>query len=361
MWSDRQNDRMGQKGRQVMSGIRVAAVTGGRSVPSARFRIRQLVPALEQRGVLLSEFVPCFSSYPPAAPWKRPFWAAAALVERGITAARCRKGYDAVIFQRELISTLSTVEAWFPGPRILDVDDAIHLFRHGRSAKAIARLCQVIVCGNSYLAQWYADLGFNVRMLPTAIDTDRFRPLAREKRRGRDDGEVIGWTGSSAGLGYLEAIEPALEKVLRLFPRARIRVISDRPPSFSGGCARRLEYIKWSPAVEVSAVQTMDVGLMPLESTPWELGKCSFKMLQYMACGVPYVVSPVGMNREVMAMGSAGLAACSTEEWADAVAALLSAPEDAAAMGRRGRRIIERKFSIPVIAGRLCDIISEVV
>jgi glycosyltransferase involved in cell wall biosynthesis len=104
----------------------------------------------------------------------------------------------------------------------------------------------------------------------------------------------------------------------------------------------------------------MTVGLMPLANTPWAHGKCSFKMLTYMACAVPVVVSPVGMNADVLAEGEMGVAAVTTAEWVDALCDLLDSAEVRRAMGREGRRVAEESFSVRVLAPRLAALLKGV-
>jgi glycosyltransferase involved in cell wall biosynthesis len=106
------------------------------------------------------------------------------------------------------------------------------------------------------------------------------------------------------------------------YRKLKALVIADRPPSFSSLPSERVRYIPWSSQTEVTAVQQMDIGLMPLPNNEWTKGKCSFKMLQYMACAIPVIVSPVGMNLEVLELGEVGLSANSTSEWYDALVCL---------------------------------------
>jgi glycosyltransferase involved in cell wall biosynthesis len=187
-------------------------------------------------------------------------------------------------------------------------------------------------------------------VLPTAVDTDRYQPLSEPASR---EEAVIGWCGTSSGLKYLAGIEPALAAVLARNPMARLRVICDRKPVLEQIDPARLEYIPWSPETEVAALQGMTVGLMPLDEHPWSLGKCSYKMLLYMACGVPSLVSPVGMNAEVLQRGRVGLGARTIQEWAGALEWLLQNREQAAEMGLHGRCVVLSDYSLQVLAPRL--------
>jgi glycosyltransferase involved in cell wall biosynthesis len=111
---------------------------------------------------------------------------------------------------------------------------------------------------------------------------------------------------------------------------------------------------------EVNLVQQMDVGLMPLEDSEWALGKCGFKMLSYMAVGLPVIVSPVGVNAEILARGELGIAARSNGDWYEALKRLYEAQETGAQMGSTGRRVVEEHYSVRTNIVKLADIFREV-
>jgi len=315
-------------------------------VPSARFRVRQLIPALSRLGVDMHEFTPLISRYPPPQKWLRPMWALASLAGR-VPAVIATHVYDAVLLQRELLSTLVTLEPFTKRPRVLDVDDAIFLYRGGKHARRLALQSDLIICGNDFLAERFALWNRNVVVIPTAVDTLRYMPRKRSFDLG--DKLVVGWIGTSGNFKYLHQIVTALEKVLKTLPNVVLRVIADKQPLFRGILKERLDFIRWSPETEVTGIQSMTVGIMPLADTEWERGKCSYKMLQYMACGIPVVVSPVGMNAQVLALGGAGIGASSQNEWVDALLLLLLDERERDRMGRIGRCIVEDHFSIDAV------------
>lgn len=123
--------------------------------------------------------------------------------------------------------------------------------------------------------------------------------------------------------------------------------------------ADRVEYVPWSPESEASVIQSFDVGIMPLDDSPWARGKCSYKMLLYMACGIPVVVSPVGMNAEVLALGSCGLGATSESVWNESLAHLLEDRHARLSYGHRGREIVLNEFSITTVAPRLASVLRR--
>ncbi|MGH8402356.1 MAG: glycosyltransferase, partial [Gammaproteobacteria bacterium] len=107
-------------------------------------------------------------------------------------------------------------------------------------------------------------------------------------------------------------------------------------------------------------LQDLDIGLMPLEDSEWTRGKCAFKMLTYMACGVPVVVSPVGMNAQVLAKGDIGFGVSNQTEWVDALSALLAQPELARRKGAVGRAVVEQYYSVAVLADQFAAILKAV-
>lgn len=336
--------------------IKVAAFTGGKTVPSARFRVRQYIAPLANLGIEINE-LPCrFQKYPPEHILARPVWLGALLAEQAVNLMKTRS-YDVVLLQREIVSKLITYERWLGENVLLDVDDAFFLFRGGHIGEYIAKRASVVVCGNGYLADNFSKWNPRVHVIPTAVDTEAYRP----RDQSRDDHKpTIGWIGTSSNLHELMAVEGALGKALEAFPKAKLRVVCDVFPKFTYLKSRQLEYIEWSEAKEICAIQGMDIGIMPLQDSAWARGKCAFKMLQYMACGLPSVVSPVGMNQEVLGAGKFSLAARTENEWADALVWLLGDRDARHSMGVQAREVAESKFSLRVLAPHVAAAIREV-
>jgi glycosyltransferase involved in cell wall biosynthesis len=328
--------------------VRLAAFTPGRTTPSARFRIRQYIPALRQAGVECVEMGAPVDAYPPRSSWVRPLWGCLALTTSLPRVLRSWR-YDVTLFQREMISTLVTLEPYTKRPRVLDVDDAIFLCRSGRTAARLGQLVDLVIAGNDFVAEWFTRSASRVEVVPTAVDADMYVPRPRPS----SDPPTVGWIGTSGNHPYLVAIQDALRTALGAVEASRLRVVSDRRPRLDRLPPDRVDFVPWSERNEVSDIQTMDVGIMPLADSEWARGKCSFKMLQYMSCGLPVVVSPVGMNAQVLGMGDLGLAATGVGEWADALVHLLRDPGARARLGAEGRATVERSFSVKVVAPRL--------
>jgi glycosyltransferase involved in cell wall biosynthesis len=332
--------------------LKVAAYTGGRSVPSARFRVRQYIPALKALGVEVRERWAKLGSYPPAIKALRPLWGMAAICERAVSAAGSFSA-DVTLLQREMLSTFVTAEPFTKPPRALDVDDAIWLYGGGSFARRLAGLSELVICGNDFLAEQFQRWNPNIHILPTAVDTSRYRPLDSVQTVGH---KRIGWCGSGSTLRYLEALTPVFKAVLERRKDVKLRIVADVRPVLDGIAENQLEFIPWSPEVEVRAIQEMSVGLMPLENTSWARGKCSFKLLTYMACGIPVVASPVGMNVAVLSAGG-GIAARGHDEWIDAIHSLLDEEAMAQRMGQQGREAVLRGYSLSAVAPLLARIL----
>lgn len=330
--------------------LNIAAFTGGVSVPSARFRVRQHIPALMEQKVSVTEMPSYFGTYPPKQKWLRPLWAGASLLDRVPSIVRSHQ-FDVVLLQREFLSSFVTLEGLTKRPRVLDVDDAIFLYRHGHCAKKLAQLSDRIICGNNYLANWFSAWNRNISVVPTAIDANKYVPLVKCEKL--PDHVLIGWIGTSGNLKYLYAIERALACVLNSHDNAMLRIVCDVKPDFRFIDPMRVDFVQWCEAGEVASIQEMDIGIMPLLESDWANGKCSFKMIQYMSCAIPVVVSPVGMNAEVLADGNVGYSAESESDWVDCISALLESADLRAAMGKKGRQVVIEKYSVERIAPKI--------
>jgi glycosyltransferase involved in cell wall biosynthesis len=328
--------------------IRVAAFTGGRNVPSARYRVRQFIAPLAAHDVAVTEHVAPLGTYPPVSTPRRIPWLVGATVGR-IPDVLASHRADVTWLQREFVSTLSTLERWTRAPRVFDVDDALWLLPRGGFAARIASQCDRVIAGNTFLAEYFARTGRPIEIIPTAVDTTHYAPVERV----REEQIVIGWSGSSSGLAYLLDVEDALAAVCRLRPEVRVLVMADRAPTWSALASSQAEFVAWSPEREIPTLQRMDIGLMPLRDGPWERGKCSFKMLQYMACGAVPVVSPVGMNVDVLARGPVGLAASGTAAWTDALVSLVDDAQARRAMANTARAVVEEHYSVSALTPRV--------
>ncbi len=331
---------------------KVLALTQGINEPSRRFRWKQYVEDLEVAGFEVSEFTSHFGAYAPASRIGRPLWATATMAESLVRTLRANS-HDLCFLQRNLVATLCTWEPLLKKPFIFDVDDAIFLGPRGISADRIARSASLIICGNNFLAEHFSRYG-PVEVLATAVDTNRFMPHFNSPSCR----PVIGWSGSSSGLKYLYGIESALKTLLSRHPDVLLKVVSDKPPVFQSLPSKQVVYEQWSAEREVATLHEFTVGIMPLDDDLWARGKCSFKMLTYMAVGLPVVVSPVGMNVEILGQAPCGFAANTLDEWVNAVSTLLCNYTLSTEMGKSGRQLIKMHYARNVIGPQLARIIK---
>jgi hypothetical protein len=349
----------------VTNVVHVEAVVSGRLAASSRFRVQQHVEPLRRLGVEVSAHPPRISKYASLPGNLRASWAArparallsgAKLATRLPALGRSWRA-DVTWLERELLPGHLSLEPVLGRPLVFDVDDAIWLLSdgHERATRAICRRSACVVAGNDFLADWLGSAAPVVERIWTAVDTNRFTPSTADHR-----GFVLGWTGSGTSLRYLRAITPALARVLDAAADARLVVLSDAFVDLPGIPPERVELVRWTPSNEVTVIQGFDVGLMPLPTGDWAKGKCAFKMLQYMACAVPSVVSPVGMNNDVLAMADVGVAASTDDEWVDAIVSLYRERDRAARLGAEGRLLVERSFSVDVIAPQLAAVMRKV-
>jgi glycosyltransferase involved in cell wall biosynthesis len=329
--------------------IKVTALTGSKHDPSSRFRIRQFIEPLRALGVDVSEYWPLVSRYK-----LEPLpWLVAALRLPGLAASRFS---DITWLGRELISGKSSFEGVAGKKRLFDVDDAIWLpYERDFSAEIVSR-CAGVIAGNRFLAEYYEKRGAKVWLVPTSIDTESWLPA----KIAPDGKWTIGWTGSWANLQFLYTIEDALADFLSQHPDSRLLIVCNRPPQFKKLPAASWEFVPWSMANEITLVQQMNVGLMPLEDSELARGKCGFKMLAYMACAIPVVVTPVGTNTEILQRAEVGFAARAADEWFAALEKLHDDRALSASLGTAGRRVVEEHYSVAASARLLAKIFRSV-
>ena len=340
--------------------IKIAAITQGKNSPAARFRIRQCIPYLYSQEIHAREF------YPPIPknkkirignlrqrylfPVSSLFFATKVLSD--IPFLLKTNAFDATWLNREILPRIN-LEKYLKQPLFFDVDDSIWISDR-EHIKKIALHSKVIIAGNQYIADWFSQYNPNVEVVPTSIDLARFI-----SKQNTDTTFVIGWTGSSDNLKYLYGIEDALGEFLDNHPDSYLKVICDTLPAFQKIKREKLIYRKWSPGTEVSELEDISAGIMPLEDNEWTRGKCSFKMLQYMAMEKPVVVSPVGMNREVTDDGEAGFFAGNPGQWYESLEYLYKHREKAQNMGQTGLDIVRKKYSTEVVSFKLAEIFKK--
>lgn len=206
------------------------------------------------------------------------------------------------------------------------------------------RSAALAICGNAYLQSYAAQHCRSTIVIPTVVDTTIYVP--RDAPPGRP---AVGWIGSPSTWAY---VAPYLPRLLPLLAETGTRFIAVG----AGPAAENIPGIEareWSEASEIADIQDMSIGIMPLPDAPWARGKCGYKLIQYMACGLPTVASPVGVNAEIVTDGVTGLLPRTEDEWLASLRHLLGDPDSRALMGAAGRKRAVAHYSLASQAPRL--------
>jgi glycosyltransferase involved in cell wall biosynthesis len=238
---------------------------------------------------------------------------------------------------------------------IYDFDDAIWLantseanriaasFKWHHKVDSICRWAYRNSCGNSYLAAYARQFNAQVVVNPTTIDTLHLHNQVRDQLAPGP--LIVGWTGTHSTLKYLLPIVPVLAQLESEGIAFEFRVISNQPPEFDQSL-QSLRFVPWQKATEIPDLLAFHVGLMPLEDDKWAQGKCAFKALQYMALGIPALVSPVGMNTEVVQDGYNGYICKDAADWQHYLRQLLTDAAHRQSLGKAARATIEQRYSV---------------
>jgi glycosyltransferase involved in cell wall biosynthesis len=341
----------------------VLFLTSGRRAPSSRFRVLQYIDLLRADG-WTATVAPCLpDKFASHHDWPGGFLAdgvlTAAKVASRLWSALKAPGHEIVYIERELIPYVCPEPEQFVrllNPSIIfDFDDAVYLNypAENNPIPHLLKMSEAVIAGNEILGTWAISHTDRVWVLPTPVDTDRYA-----MREPVGDGRILVWTGSRSNLKYLEAIAPALAATAKLHPGLTLRVVCDRPPTKDLGIP--VEFVRWSEEIEVEAVRTADIGLMPLANDEWCLGKCGYKLLQYMSCGLPSVASPWGIVSDMLDAGRCGLPAQDLDEWASNLDLLVRETDYRREIGLSARDHAERIYSLRVMYPRWKEVLESV-
>ena len=262
--------------------------------------------------------------------------------------------YDVIFIHREASPIGFPIFEWIASRSkakiVYDFDDAIWLSNTSASNKlaiglkyhdkigAICKWSHKISCGNSFLLRYALQYNTNAIINPTTIDFNR-HSLVKDHHHGR---LVIGWTGSHSTLDYLELVLPAI-KQLECKYEFDFVIIADQNPHLS---LSSFVYKPWNKSSEIEDLLSFSIGIMPMPNSTWTQGKCGFKALQYMALGIPAVVSPIGVNCEIIEDKVDGFFCSKTTEWVAHLTALLQDTNLRTDLGRRGRDKVKKHYSL---------------
>lgn len=313
--------------------------------PSVRYRVLQYIPYLEREGYVSEVFII------PKNHMDR------------VSLFRIMRNFDIVFLHRKLLNPIwRLLLRKISRNLIYDFDDAV-MFRDSAHKnpfsarrmdrfKRIIRDADIVIAGNEYLKNFAVKENPKTFVVPTSIDMNRYtvKPQAIESNP-----IILGWIGSSVTLFYLENIKNLLDKIFDRFPSVRLKIIADK--FFD---CDRMPVIKkqWVYEEEISDLHSFDIGLMPLTHDPWSMGKCGFKLLQYMAVGIPAVCSPVGANKDIVTDGTNGFCADNELEWIEKVGELVRNHQLRIEMGIRARKTVIERYSTDVNGKKITDLFN---
>ncbi len=327
--------------------------------PSQRFRFEQYFDVLKKNGFQYT-IAPFWSAqawqllYQPRHYFAKTGYFIAGVVKRFLLLFTMRK-YQYIFLHREAMPLGPPLIEFIIGKLlkkkvIYDFDDAIWLsntskqnhlagwLKWHRKVNAICRWSWKVSCGNDFLADYARKFNDNVVINPTTIDTDYHRPSGASK----NSPPVIGWTGTHSTAKYLALLNPAL-KELKKNHEFSIKIICDQRPAWN---YNNFKFVLWQRKKEIEQLDSIDIGIMPLENTDWEKGKCGFKALQYMAMEKPAVVSSVGVNKDIIDHGKNGFLCSDMKEWVEFLSELLKSESLRKQLGKNGRQKVINSYSV---------------
>jgi glycosyltransferase involved in cell wall biosynthesis len=325
---------------------------------SSRLRFYQFIPRLEEAGITCIIHPLLNDSYLHEFYGKKGI-SKRNLLGRYVSMMRTLGGaprFDLVLIEKEIFPFLPPFAEWWLNlrhiPYIVDYDDAIfHNYDlHpngfvrallGRKIATVMRRAVSAVCGNAYLGEYARLAGARrITLIPTVIDTDKYVP-----RVGRPEGPVIiGWIGSPSSLKYLRSLLPLLRGLVDTYG-VRVHIVGAKEGI---GLGKGESVLEWSEDTEADLIAGFDIGIMPLEDSPWERGKCGYKLIQYMGCGLPVVGSPVGVNGDIIREGINGYKPGNAAAWKTALEALIGDASLRRRMGDKGRELVLERYSLDV-------------
>ncbi len=331
------------------------------SVPGQRFRFEQYLPMFREQGIKYE----VHSFLTPATNkilYKKGFYGRKiggvlmGIIRRTILLGSIRSATVVFIF-REAAPLGPPLFEWiitnlFRKKVIYDFDDSIWLTdkksenffqRFLKWRSKVGFICKkscLVCCGNEYLATFSRTYNRNVKVVPTIIDTNWYQP----GYLSQPDTIIIGWSGSVTTVEHFKFAIPMLTELRKKYGnRISFKIIGDGD-YFNESL--NIKGIPWSRQTELQDLAEITIGIMPLPDDPWTRGKCGLKGLQYMALGIPTVMSPVGVNKEIIQDGENGFIADSPDEWIEKISRLIDDANLRGHLGSRGRKTVEERFSI---------------
>ena len=278
------------------------------------------------------------------------------------------KDYDYIFIHREAAPVGPPVFEWICAKIlrkkiIYDFDDAIWISNTSKENKIASwfkafwkmkyncKWAYKVSAGNEFLYNYARRYNDNVLLVPTCVNVQNGHHKIKVHR---DKKSVVGWTGSHSTLFYLDEIIPVIRSLQDQFDFTFL-VIADRKPAID---LKDWEFIKWNEATEQDDLLNMDIGIMPLKRDAWSEGKCGFKLIQYLACGIPAIADPIGVNKNIIEDGVNGYLCNTKEEWKEKLVVLIKDYQLRKEMGLMGREKIVNEYSIQSQAEKFLSLFS---
>jgi glycosyltransferase involved in cell wall biosynthesis len=288
---------------------------------------------------------------------------------RGILARRAllkRAGeYHAVLLFRKLLDPSDAKLLRKHARRIIyALDDALMYHAHEVSAfsqwrtsrrfEATAGIADTVVAGNEYLAHFFRDRGKPATILPAYVDPAHYFV----KTHAQTDRPALVWIGSRSTLPYLVEAMPAIREAARQAPLKLITIADAQLPT-EPAPHLTIEHVAWSAQTEAASLLRGDIGIAPTPDTRWTRGKCGFKIIQYMASGLPAIASPVGANSQIIVPEQSGFLPRTRAEWTGAIVELARDPQWRQRLGQAGRQRVESEYSLRRAVDVWAGLLSE--
>ncbi len=283
------------------------------------------------------------------------------------------KNFDIIFIQREALligSSFFEKQFYKKSNVVFDFDDSIWLLdtspenkkfeflKNSDKTKVNIANAQAVIAGNTYLANYAKQFNNKVTIIPTTIDTNIHKPISKNIS-SETKKIVIGWSGSISTMKHFEMAIPVIKELLIKYPnQLEIHVIGQAAYK-----NKELEIISksWHSDTEVADLNCFDIGIMPLPDDEWAKGKCGLKGLSYMACGIATVMSPVGVNTEIIQHNYNGYLATTQKEWLDALSTLIENKEMRELIGRRGLETVANRYSLEANKRLYIDVFNSLI
>ena len=274
------------------------------------------------------------------------------------------------VFQLDFVLLIIFFRIFFRRKVIFDFDDSIYLkdFCHHRS-RWLTRFSSAVVVGNEHLRKWAMIRNPRVYIIPTAIPFDVYKQYARTARPASSP-LVIGWSGHAKNhVKNLRLLVPVFRELLLkqisfkfiLIGGMEYEPMRELFADLKGLDITIIDSIEWTDPKNIARlIQTFDIGVMPLVKDPKTEGKCALKAIEYMACAVPAIVSPVGANISLVENGIDGWQAETTEDWVSVITHIVNNPSSLSEIGMKAQRKVERHYSYDAIIPLMKQVIESV-